>query len=118
MDGRGGADLLAGGEGDDYLVGGQGNDRLIGGPGVDLLIGGSGADVFDLGVAAGWDVALDFNDLEDRIALGGLSFRWMLVADLDGDGDADDTQLSYDGGTFVVFGIGDRSLDDWNALVV
>ena len=42
--GRGGNDLLDGGEDNDTLYGDGGNDTLIGGYGDDLLVGGSGTD--------------------------------------------------------------------------
>jgi len=52
-----------------------------------------------------------------RIALGGLRFDTLTVSDLDGDGRQDST-LTYAGGTFVALGVGDLTLDGWNALVV
>ena len=89
--GGAGNDRLEGGTGADWLVGDVGNDRLIGGEGVDVLTGGAGADTFDLGTAAGWDVAFDFNTAEDRFSLGGLSWLGFLTIDADGDGQTDDT---------------------------
>ena len=115
--GGAGNDRLEGGTGFDWIVGGEGNDRLIGGEGVDVLTGGAGADTFDLGTAAGWDVAFDFNAAEDRFALGGLSWLGFLSIDADGDGQTDDTLLGYAGGNFVALNASGLSLEQWNALV-
>jgi Ca2+-binding RTX toxin-like protein len=112
-----GNDRLEGGAGADWIVGGEGNDRLIGGEGVDVLTGGAGADTFDLGTAAGWDVAFDFNTAEDRFSLGGLSWLGFLTIDADGDGQTDDTLLGYAGGNFVALNASGLSLTQWNALV-
>ena len=112
-----GNDRLEGGAGADWIVGGEGNDRLIGGEGVDVLTGGAGADTFDLGTAAGWDVAFDFNTAEDRFSLGGLSWLGFLTIDADGDGQTDDTLLGYAGGNFVALNASGLSLAQWNALV-
>ena len=112
-----GADRLEGGTGADWIVGGEGNDRLIGGEGVDVLTGGAGVDTFDLGTAAGWDVAFDFNTAEDRFSLGGLSWLGFFTIDADGDGQADDTLLGYAGGNFVALNASGLSLTQWNALV-
>jgi serralysin len=113
-----GDDTLIGGAGSDWIVGGGGADRLIGGAGVDVLTGGAGADQFDLGVAAGWDVALDFNPSEDRFSLGGLDWLGFVTIDADGVGGANDTLLGYAGGNFVAIGVAGLTLEQWNALVV
>lgn len=78
-----GNDSLFGGQEQDLLVGGEGSDTLSGDFGSDALIGGVDSDVFvlradttaslaELSVNAGnADILLDFNPLEDRIALSG-----------------------------------------------
>ena len=116
--GQDGDDRLHGGENDDQLYGDAGDDRLTGGPGADSLVGGLGADVFDLERVAELDVARDFNRNEgDRVSLGGLRFNSLTVADVNGDG-VQDSQLVYDGGSFVALGVSDLTLDGWNALVL
>ena len=84
---------------------------------VDVLTGGNGADIFDLGAAAGWDVAFDFNAAQDSFYLGGLQWLGFLTIDADGDGQADDTLLGYAGGNFVALNVSGLSLVQWNALV-
>lgn len=49
MDGRGGNDVLTGGNGQDRIGGGGGNDSLSGGPGRDTLVGASGNDTLSGG---------------------------------------------------------------------
>jgi Ca2+-binding RTX toxin-like protein len=112
-----GDDVLEGGAGNDWIVGGNGADRLVGGAGVDVLTGGAGADVFVLGLDAGWDVAFDFDPLEDFFDLGGLQWLGFLEFDADGDGTLD-TLLGFAGGNFVALGVSGLTLDEWNALVV
>jgi VCBS repeat-containing protein len=115
-----GDDLLRGNLGDDRLDGGAGDDVLKGGQGADVLLGGEGADRFVFtgrrdSPADGFDRILDFDQAEgDRLdlsGLGGLSWRGdggftgggdevrfeqargntFVLADLDGDGQADFT---------------------------
>jgi Ca2+-binding RTX toxin-like protein len=89
-----GADRLFGNQGDDWLFGNQGNDSLEGGQGNDTLFGGKQADVLkggdgddilfgDLAVS---DSVTDFrrSDYPANEQPGNL-----VVADTDGDGDAD-----------------------------
>ncbi|WP_370386138.1 hypothetical protein ABW387_17165 [Snodgrassella alvi] len=52
--GKGGDDILTGGDGDDILYGLAGNDILNGGAGVDILDGGAGNDILNGG--AGDDI--------------------------------------------------------------
>ncbi|MGB6168437.1 MAG: hypothetical protein WBF52_12690 [Geitlerinemataceae cyanobacterium] len=86
VNGGAGNDSLFGGQNNDVLLGGEGSDTLSGDFGVDALIGEIGSDVFilradntsslaDFSVGSGnADVLIDFNPLEDRIALtGGLT---------------------------------------------
>lgn len=58
--GRGGDDVLVGGDGGDTLYGDSGNDTLIGRYGDDTLIGGTGSDT----------VVYDHNDIVVDLALG------------------------------------------------
>jgi Ca2+-binding RTX toxin-like protein len=118
IEGGDGGDLLIGEAGDDWLLGGDGADRMIGGAGTDVMVGGAGADVFDLGGAGGWDIARDFSLAEDRVSLGGWGFNTLAIGDFDGDGQADDSMLTYAGGTFVVWNVAGPTLADWNGLLV
>ncbi|MEG4080482.1 SBBP repeat-containing protein [Microcoleus sp. Pol8_D6] len=63
------SDSLIGGEGNDTLYGGKGNDTLFGSLGNDCLIGGLGSDRFLLGLDAGTDTILDFEDEKDLLTL-------------------------------------------------
>jgi serralysin len=95
VDGGAGNDSLFGGQNNDALVGGDGNDTLSGDFGVDALIGGTGQDLLilradntsslaEFSVGGGnADVLIDFNPLEDRIALtGGLSEANLITLEL------------------------------------
>ncbi|HIK51845.1 MAG TPA: VCBS repeat-containing protein [Oscillatoriales cyanobacterium M59_W2019_021] len=83
--GNQGEDWLFGNQGNDTLEGGQGNDTLFGGKQADVLNGGDGDDVLfgDLAVS---DSVTDFrrSDYPANDRPGNL-----VVADADGDGDAD-----------------------------
>lgn len=83
--GNQGEDWLFGNQGNDTLEGGQGNDTLFGGKQADVLNGGDGDDVLfgDLAVS---DSVTDFrrSDYPANDRPGNL-----VVADTDGDGDAD-----------------------------
>ncbi|MCB1499417.1 MAG: hypothetical protein KDK07_06455 [Bauldia sp.] len=104
--GNRGNDRLEGDCGDDDLSGGLGNDLLIGGFGNDTLAGGDGGDTFRFGRLSGDDTISDFNPGEDTIVFTG---RQRVVdaalADLDGDGYADDTLLTVIGGSISVIGV-------------
>jgi Ca2+-binding RTX toxin-like protein len=80
-----GDDWIFGNQGNDTLEGGQGNDTLFGGKQTDVLKGGDGDDVLfgDLAVS---DSVTDFrrSDYPANEQPGNL-----VVADTDGDGDAD-----------------------------
>jgi len=78
VNGNAGSDEARGGQGDDLVHGGQGNDgvygdlgddTLKGDRGDDFLTGGAGADLFCFADASGLDKILDFDALEDRIAV-------------------------------------------------
>jgi serralysin len=86
IDGGSGNDSLFGGQNNDALVGGDGSDTLSGDLGIDAISGGTGADVFVLRAdntssliefasnSGNADLLIDFNPLDDRIALtGGLT---------------------------------------------
>ena len=65
-----GNDRLIGGAGNDWLLGGIGSDKLTGGKGNDVLNGGRGRDIFVLTPGDGQDILQDFQDGQDKIALG------------------------------------------------
>lgn len=116
LGGQDGDDFLSGDEGVDTLFGEEGRDRLVGGAGDDVLAGGGEADVFLFGLGAGADRLLDFGT-GDRFDLAGRRFTALKVNDVDGDGRADST-LSHEGGTVLLLGVSDLTLDAWNALVL
>ncbi|MEG4115239.1 MULTISPECIES: SBBP repeat-containing protein [unclassified Microcoleus] len=73
-------DSLIGGEGNDTLYGGKGNDTLFGSLGNDCLIGGLGSDRFLLGLDAGTDTILDFEDEKDLLTLAsGITFSQLAI---------------------------------------
>ncbi|MEG4901177.1 SBBP repeat-containing protein [Microcoleus sp. F10-A1] len=74
------SDSLIGGEGNDTLYGGKGNDTLFGSLGNDCLIGGLGSDRFLLGLDAGTDNILDFEDDKDLLILAsGITFSQLAI---------------------------------------
>ncbi|MEG4147060.1 DUF4347 domain-containing protein [Microcoleus sp. Pol12B5] len=74
------SDSLLGGEGNDTLYGGKGNDTLFGSLGNDCLIGGLGSDRFLLGLDAGTDTILDFEDEKDLLTLAsGITFSQLAI---------------------------------------
>ncbi|WP_255471007.1 calcium-binding protein [Paracoccus sp. M683] len=115
MDGGEGDDLLQGGLGSDLLHGGEGDDTLQGDAGADMLFGGLGADRFVFRDAEDstplqTDRIADFQHGHDLLDLSALGLQFiasagfsaagqlrvvnagdhqMLLADLDGDGQAD-----------------------------
>ena len=93
---------------------------LEGGAGVDYFTGGAGADEFVFGATGtpDWDVVTDFNAAEDTIRLGGAVFSGFVLADLDGDGAADDTLLGYAGGNVAMLNVSNLTLPEWNGLIV
>jgi serralysin len=70
VNGAKGNDLVLGRGGDDYLIGIDGSDTLEGGAGNDTLLGGTGADTFVLRRGDGFDRAVDFDPLADRLVFG------------------------------------------------
>jgi Ca2+-binding RTX toxin-like protein len=66
--GRGGADILRGGDGRDYLEGGRGDDRVAGEGGADTLFGGIGVDRLDGG--PGPDALFSFDGSADVVDCG------------------------------------------------
>jgi hypothetical protein len=101
--GNDGDDRLLGAFGADTLDGGAGDDRLAGGVGDDMLTGGAGADLFVFTLFNGDDTITDFDIAEDRLVLAGPQrLVDASLADLDGDGAADDTALTLIGGTLSV----------------
>jgi Ca2+-binding RTX toxin-like protein len=78
--GDGASDSQIGGEGNDTLYGGKGNDTLFGSLGNDCLIGGLGSDRFLLGLDAGTDTILDFEDEKDLLTLAsGITFSQLAI---------------------------------------
>ena len=63
FEGRGGDDLLVGGDGADSLLGGDGNDNVSGADGNDTIEGGSGADHLAGGLGADWIYGGTGNDV-------------------------------------------------------
>lgn len=89
LNGNIGNDILRGGTGNDSLVGDANNDRLYGednddflngGAGSNILTGGTGADKFLLSSITGIDTINDFEDGVDAIALSGISFSQLTIA--------------------------------------
>lgn len=106
LSGNRGADNLNGGRGADALNGGDGLDLLIGGFGNDVLTGGADIDVFRFGMRSGSDTITDFVVGEDSIAfVGGQRVVGAELADLDGDGDVDDTALDLFRGEIAVLNV-------------
>lgn len=81
--GEGGHDILRGRDGADLLAGGTGHDRLI---------GDGGADQFVFATDGGFDIAYDFTDGEDLIALIGVTFDELTITAHR----TTDTLISYD----------------------
>ena len=81
-----GSKTLYGGAGNDTLYGGAGEDTLDGGTGTDTLTGGSGVDTFVIRSGDGSttladaNVITDFVDGTDVIAMDGLSFDDLTIA--------------------------------------
>lgn len=71
--GRGGNDVIVGGDGHDSLRGEAGNDRLVAGKGNDALRGGGGADTL-LG-QAGRDLLLARDGARDTVDGGAQADR-------------------------------------------
>ena len=91
------ADRLLGGNGDDFLKGGNGDDWLLGGNGHDRMRGGGGADTFVFELGRGADKVLDFADGEDMLALKGLAYDDLGIAQT-----GDDSTISVDGTVIAV----------------
>ncbi len=117
LTGGGGNDVLYGLGGDDTLIGGGGGDILAGGAGNDNLTGGDGADTILLRAGGGQDRVYDFSAAEDRFDLGGDVWTAVSVGDYDADGAADDTLMSFSGGSVALLNVTGLSLGDWNALI-
>lgn len=96
--GNGGNDMLRGNDGDDLLAGGSGYDRLV---------GDGGADQFVFSDDAGFDIAYDFTDGEDQIALVDLDFADLTISDYR----ATDTLISYGDAYLVLRDVDYRDLD-------
>ncbi|MEM6544622.1 MAG: hypothetical protein AAF680_06945, partial [Pseudomonadota bacterium] len=85
------------------LRGGAGNDWLFGDDGNDTLTGGLGQDTFAFAPRHGNDVITDFDPTQDSIALrDGLQIENVRAVDGDGDGQIDDTLISFDPGDSVL----------------
>ncbi|MBE9101024.1 Calx-beta domain-containing protein [Vacuolonema iberomarrocanum] len=79
LNGQGGDDVLRGGADRDVLRGGAGNDRLAGELGNDLIVTGSGRDRIVIRSGQGFDRVTDFEDGQDRIVLGGITFGQLSI---------------------------------------
>jgi Ca2+-binding RTX toxin-like protein len=95
--GGAGNDVLYGSMGDDTLDGGTGSDRFYGGPGFDTIVlrAGDGAATVEAA-----DVLLDFQDGSDEIALEGLKFSDLTVAQ--GAGDYADSVIVRSGTEYLL----------------
>ena len=72
FEGRGGDDLLVGGEGADILLGGDDNDIIKGNGGNDTIDGGSGTDLVELrGLAADYTITAEGGGYRVTDAVGG-----------------------------------------------
>ena len=138
-----GNDQLFGGPGDDQLDSGAGNDHLSGGAGEDRLTGGAGSDTFAFSPnhsLGNGDVITDFTVAgADRDALNLRAFDFDLahnvdgslattltelesqgltishVMDADGDGWADDREITLpDGGKITLLDVGSTALAIYN----
>ncbi|MCC6918884.1 MAG: M10 family metallopeptidase C-terminal domain-containing protein [Alphaproteobacteria bacterium] len=111
IQGNGGNNLIRGGTGKDSLEGGGGNDTLAGEGDNDKLTGGTGADLFRFANAgAGSDSITDFNQAQgDRFDLSGGTFTSATVSN-------GNTVLHHTGGTIIVVGITNLTLNQWRAL--
>ncbi|MBU2583164.1 MAG: peroxidase [Alphaproteobacteria bacterium] len=63
-------DKAYGGAGRDHIHGNQGNDLIDGEEGRDFLWGGAGRDKFVMGHDMGFDLIFDFNEHQDKLAVG------------------------------------------------
>ena len=101
-----GSDSLFGGLGDDILYGGNGSDVLQGNEGTNLLYGGNGGDAFVASSVGGVYYVWDYADgLDGIFALDSLDYTSVTrtVADLDGDGAADDLRVQLINSELFVF---------------
>jgi serralysin len=72
FEGRGGDDLLVGGDGADSLLGGDDNDIIRGNGGNDAIDGGSGADIVEVrGLAADYTITAEGGGYRVTDAVGG-----------------------------------------------
>lgn len=101
-----GDDDLSGDSGNDVLSGNRGEDVLDGGAGNDFLTGGEDADMFVFKRFSGIDTITDFEIGIDSLNFtGGQRVLGAELADLDGDGAADDTSITLIGGQISVLGV-------------
>ena len=104
LSGNRGDDILKGGKSNDDLNGGLGMDKIVGGRGNDLLTGGADEDHFRFGTKSGHDVITDFVVGEDSLAFAGnQQVVSMHLADLDSDGNFDDTYLTLTNGSISFY---------------
>lgn len=128
VDGGNGNDVIYGGSGDDVLKGGNGKDYLSGDDGNDTLTGGKGKDMFafslieDAGLLLmqGDDIVTDFR-VGDKMLFTGVAdlaalndaVTFTKGLNLDGQGDAGDTLISFNGGGSIT--LYDVSLSSFTA---
>ncbi|MFN3927525.1 MAG: hypothetical protein ACK4QL_09440, partial [Pseudanabaenaceae cyanobacterium] len=106
LTGKGGADVLVGGEGADELTGGGGDDVLVGGEGADKLTGGAGIDRFVFNVLDGARdevIGFDTNTTTgDKVVLPKSVFTQLMTAPTSGDiftGGTSPVPADFTGGT-------------------
>lgn len=93
LNGRGGADILAGGHGDDRVNGGDGNDLILAGLGTDTLDGGVGLDAVSYADASG-GVAVSLRITLTQATGGSGSHRLISIERLVGSGHDDELEGS------------------------
>ena len=110
----GGMDTVIGGDRDDTVSGGADGDNVSGGPGTDAVMGDGGDDTCSGGLGNDFFFGGTGNDTytSDSRLSGGF-FTENGSDAFDGEGDADVVQLSGDGWTVMVTGVGTLTPGDF-----
>lgn len=109
-------DNLYGGSGDDTISGGFGDDIIDGGTGNDAMVGGSGADTFVFRTNFGDDVISDFSG-GDKMKLLGMGITDAnFAAHVSIDQHLAYAEVTIDGNTITIFGLGANSIDKGDFL--